>query len=448
MVLAATPSDPLLATLLLDLAIVAVCALAFGALARRIGQTPVIGEIVAGILLGPSLLGMIPGNVDKLLFPQDVRPYLQILANVALVLFMFGIGFEVDVARVRRSTRATAGITATAVVTPLFAAAVIAPLLWARHPPEHGITSAQFAMFLGVALSVTAFPVLGRILKDSGLFATELGSMALAVAALTDLLAWTALAALAATLDVTGHRTPLLMMVPMIAVILSLLVVVRKFLPRVFSTTWCDGYGPEGGTLLLLVALTLCAAATTAVGLHPAIGAFALGVACARRGGPDRISAATVEPKHLLESAASDRIAAAAHTLGAAGLVLVPLYFLVTGLRVDVTRLGLDGGIEVLCIFIVASGAKIVGGMAGATLVGFDRSRRLALGLLLNTRGLTELIVLDIGRNARILDDQLFTVLVLVAILTTLMTTPLLPLATRVGVRRDARLTRRSSASR
>jgi Kef-type K+ transport system membrane component KefB len=328
-------------------------------------------------------------------------------------------------------------ITVSAVLVPLLAAAAAAPLLWAEHPPTSaGIEKWQFAAFLGIALSVTAFPVLGRLLADSGLLTSKLGTMALSVAALTDLAAWTALAALMASLGVTGQATSVPTIVLLVGATVALLVVVRTMLLRALATTWCDRHGPAGGGLLLLVALALCAAATTRLGLHPALGAFALGVACApRRPAADaNFAEAADEP----ESEASRRIAAGTHTLASAGLVLVPLYFVVTGLKVDVTKLGLDGALEIGGLFVLVSASKIIGGVLGATRAGFDRSRRFALGLLLNTRGLTELIVLDIGRSAGVIDGRLFTALVIVAILTTIMTTPAMPLALRMGRRQAA----------
>jgi Kef-type K+ transport system membrane component KefB len=441
-VLAITEADTLLATLLFDLGVVAAFALAFGALARRFGQTPVIGEIVAGLVLGPSLLGLLPGDLDTLLFPADVRPYLQMLANVALVLFMFGIGFEVDVGRALRSSRVTVWVTGCAILLPLVAAAAVAPVLWADHPPaSEGVEMWQFAAFLGVALSITAFPVLGRMLAESGMLTSSLGTMALSVAALTDLVAWTGLAALMALVGVTGKGTSVALMVLLVGAIVATLVVIRTVLLRALATTWCDRHGPAGGGLLLLVALALCAAATTRLGLHPALGAFALGVACAPRRPADDANHLE-EAAHEPDSEASRRIATAAHTLASAGLVLVPLYFVVTGLKVDITKLGLDGVLEIAGLFLLVSVSKIAGGVLGATRAGFDRSSRLALGLLLNTRGLTELIVLDIGRSAGVIDGRLFTSLVIVAILTTIMTTPAMPLALRMGQRQAARAAR------
>ena len=437
-ILATSARDEVLAILLLDLAIVAACALALGGLARRVGQAAVIGEIVAGMLLGPSLLGVLPGHLDELLFPASVRPYLEVLASVALVLFLFGIGFEVDVGRIRRSGRDVARIATASVLVPAAAGIAIAPVLWAAHPPlADGVSKLQFAAFIAIVLSVTALPVLARVLADAGLTHTPLGELAVVVAAMTDLVSWVALAALLATLGSTGHASPIGETLLALGVLVALLVlVVRPLLRLGLQGSWCKRHGPAGASLLLLAALALCAAATTRLGLHPGFGAFALGVACPRGCVPSAVGGA--RPARSGEEAGL--AAAGAATLSAAGLVLVPLYFIVTGLKLDVTDIGLQGIAEVCALLVVATVAKVVSVVWAARRSGRDRGRHaLALGLLLNTRGLTELVVLDIGYSAGVIDGELFTVLVLVALLTTAMTMPLLPLALR-GRRRAERL--------
>ncbi len=427
--------DAQLAILLLDIAIIAACALIVGALARRIGQAVVVGEILAGLLLGPSLLGLLPGDLDMLLFPTEVRPYLQALASIALVLFMFGIGLEIDVQRIRRSGATALRITTASVVGPLIAAAAISPLLWAAHPPVgDGVTQLQFGAFVAIALSVTAFPVLARLLAETGLSETPLGSLALLVAAMTDLVAWVSLAALTATLGAShGGLAPGAMVAGIAGFAAGLLLVVRPLLRWGLEASWCRQHGPAGASLLLLAALALCAAATTSLGLHPAFGAFALGVACPRRRAP---APAADAGSYATAQTASQHITSATGTLTAAGLVLVPVYFIVTGLKVDITSLGLSGALEVAGLLAVATAAKVIGVTWAAARAGLQRGRSAALGLLLNTRGLTELIVLDIGRSAGVIDDRLFAALVLVAILTTAMTMPLLPFALRRGAGR------------
>ena len=434
-ILGVSSQDALLAILLCDLAIVAACALAFGALARRVGQAVVVGEIVAGLLLGPSLLGLLPGDLDQLLFPDDVRPYLTVLANVAVVLFMFGIGFEIDIERMRRSGQVAIRLASASILVPVIAAAAIAPALWAVHPPAvEGVTSMQFGAFLAIVLSVTAFPVLARVLTDARLFDTPLGSLALVVAAMTDLVAWGALAVLTATLGATAGGMAIgPLSLALAGYVLVLLFVIRPLLRWGLSGTWCERHGPAGPSLLLLVALALSAAATTQLGLHPAFGAFAVGVACPRRCMPRTGAGAAYAAAGRPAPDPTARAASAAHTLSAAGLVLVPLYFIVTGLTVDITSLGLEGALEVCALLVVATASKVLGVTWAAARSGLERGHSLGLGLLLNTRGLTELVVLGIGHNAGVLDDRLFTVLVLVAILTTAMTMPLLPFALRIG---------------
>lgn len=440
--------DALLAILLLDLAVIAGCALTLGALARRVSQATVVGEIVAGLMLGPSVLGLLPGQLDEVLFPQAVRPYLQMLASVALVLFMFGIGFEVDIGRMRRCSRDALRIVSSSVLFPLVAAALVAPVLWTAHPPADGaVTQIQFALFVAIVLSVTAFPVLARILTDGGLIDTPLGSLTLLVAAITDVLAWITLAILTATLGHSATGLPPVAVVLLLAGFVALLIlVVRPLLQHGLASVWCERHGPAGGSLLLLSALALCAAATTQLGLHPAFGAFALGMACPRRGLPKPVNngiAAAVQNLRVTE-ARCERTTAAAQTLSAAGLLLVPLYFIATGLSVDVTSLGLEGALEVCALLVVATATKVAGVAWAAARSGLNRGHSLGLGLLLNTRGLTELVVLDVGHKAGVIDERLFTVLILVAILATAMTMPLLPRALQITNRVEPRSSTRA----
>jgi Kef-type K+ transport system membrane component KefB len=455
-------TDTLLATLLLDLGLVAGCALALGALARRFGQPAVVGEIVAGLLLGPSVLGQLPGNLDTLLFGTDVRSHLQLLANVGLVLFMFGVGYEIDVERMRHRAPRAGRIAASSVLVPFAAGAAIAPLLWARHPPPGAaVTATQFGAFLGIALSITALPVLARVLAETQLAHSALGSLALVVAGMTDLVAWTTLGLLIATLGAASNAIPVGAQLAGIAAFpVVLAVVVRPLLRRGLAGPWCERHGPAGAGLLLLAALGLCAAATTWLGLHPVFGAFALGVACPRRCAavddgagwrPDRARAApgggaAGDPGES-EPACPDRVGPAVATLASAGLVLVPLYFVVTGLQVDVTSLAARDVLELAGLLVVATAAKVTGATWAAARSGMARGSSLGLGLLLNTRGLTELIALGIGHDAGILDGRLFTELVLVALLTTAMTMPLLSHALRFGRQRARRAGARMHAA-
>src|SRR3954451_19616580 len=176
--------------LLLDLAVIAACALAVGGLARRLGQAVVLGEIVAGLMLGPSLLGLFPGDLPAALFPDDVRPALSAIAQLALMLFMFGVGFEVDLGRLRRARAIAARTTAAVIVIPVIAAICLAPALLAGDPPPGaGVGSGHFVAFIAIMLTVTAFPVLARMLDEAPWGRAAVCTLALLVAAATDFVA-------------------------------------------------------------------------------------------------------------------------------------------------------------------------------------------------------------------------------------------------------------------
>jgi Kef-type K+ transport system membrane component KefB len=427
-VLATSVQDEVLAILLADLALIAVCALALGALARRVGQPVVLGEILAGLMLGPSLLGLLPGDLPGFLFPADVRPFLSVIAQLALVLFMFGVGFEVDLGQMRRLRGDTMRTAGAAILVPAVAALGLAPALMAGHPPPagDGVSVVHFTAFVAIALSVTAFPVLARMLAEASYGRERLGTLALLVAAATDLAAWVALAVVTATLGRGGGGSQLVFAAELVLFFASL-ALARPLLRAGLRARWCASNGPAGAALLLLFALALAAAATTALGLHPVFGAFALGVACPR----DDLPAVGRELRAP--------IGAAARLLSSAGLILVPTYFISTGLNVDVRTIGGDGALELLIVLVVATASKVGAAMWAARRCLDQRGEPLALGLLLNTRGLTEIVVLDVGRTAGIIDGRLFTVLVLFALITTAATTPLVPAALNGRLRRRGR---------
>lgn len=418
--LAASSGDHLLAAVLFDLAIVTGCALLLGIAARRVGQAVVIGEIVAGLMLGPSLLGLLPGDLPALLFPESARPMLSVVAQIALVLFMFGVGFELDLDRLKRAGRNTRRTVAGSLVVPAVAGVALAPALWAAHPaPGEAVGFVHFAAFIAIVLGVTAFPVLARLIAESRLRHDRLGPLALMTAASTDLVAWIALAAVIGTVA-PGAASPAVQAGGLVAFMGVLVLLVRPLLRRALYGGWCAKHGPLGATLLILTMLALAAAVTTRLGLHPVFGAFALGVACPRDGACERVEAALTDGE-------TDRpIEEAARLLSTAGLVLVPTYFIVTGLEIDITAIGTTGLVELVAVLVVGTLAKVAGVWWATRRESESARETLALGLLLNTKGLTEIVALDIGRKAGVIDDGLFTVLVLFALVSTAMVMPLL----------------------
>jgi Kef-type K+ transport system membrane component KefB len=394
---------------LLDVALILLVSRVFGRALRRVGQPAVVGEILAGIALGPTLLGLLAPGVLRALFPDDVRDVLKVVATVALVLFMFGVGRESDLRQMRRMGRRAGAISVGSISLPAIAGVAVAMLLWPAHDLVAGerVPLAAFAAFLAVALSVTAFPVLARILDEAGLLRAPIGTLAMTVAAVTDLMAWSALAVVvAATGD--GGRS-LFVTGALVAVYAAVLVgMVRPGLRVVLGLL-----GPGQAVVpaaVLLAGLLASAGATEALGLHAAIGAFAFGLAVPRGSGAPG------------DASPADRGAAA---LGAAGRLLVPVFFLTTGLTVDLTGLTGAGLATMALLFVVATAAKFGGVAIAARLTGSGAREAAALGTLMNARGLTELVILEVGRSAGILDEVTFTALVGVALLTTVLTGPL-----------------------
>lgn len=394
--------------LLLQIAVILVVARLCGLLLARLGQPPVIGEMAAGLLLGPVVFGAALPDLHAALFPAASLPALSALATLGLVLFMFVIGAELRApdgarAQVVAATR-VAGLSA---LLPFALALAVAPLLHGTLAPA-GIGFWPFALFLGVALAVTAFPVLARILKDRRLQHTRVGRLALSAAALLDVAAWIVLALLVA-LSGGGDWTTLLRTLAGLAL---LLVVVYGGLRPLYA--WLlHRYAHDGrpsGTVLaaLLVGLFACAAATEWLHLHAVFGAFLFGTCLPR---DDRLLHSLVERiEHL------------------ALVLLMPVFFALAGLGTSTGAFTAAGFGALLLVLLVAVLGKVAGGGLGARWSGLSTRDSLAVGSLMNARGLMELIVMKVGLDAGLIGPEMFTLLLVLAIATTLMTGPLLAL--------------------
>lgn len=365
-----------------------------GTLFRRIGQPPVIGEVVAGIALGPSLLGGWSGA----LFPADVRPLLKILAGLGLAVFMFLVGLQLDLTHLggRARRRASTGVAVAGTVVPFGLGMLLAVALHKSHGRGDFL---PFALFIGAAMSTTAFPVLARILQERGLYDKPLGVLTMASAAGDDVLTWATLAVVVAIVAATGAWTLPYILVLAIAFGAVMIFAVRPALAR-------HGERALGqGELTLVVAGLLgCAFLTSAIGVHEIFGAFLLGAVFPRGPFADAV-------RSRLESVAA---------------ILLPVFFVTTGLNVDIGGIGVEGVGLLGLILLVACAGKFIGAGVGARSQGLAWRESVALGVLMNTRGLTELVVLNIGRDLGVLDDELFTLLVVMAVVTTVATSPLL----------------------
>ena len=402
-------------SLLVQIPVVILVTLACGSMARRLGQPRVIGEIAGGILLGPSVFGRFAPTAAGALFPPSSMASFEILSTVGLVLFLFLIGTEVNIEHLYHQ-RATAALSSTlSILGPFAIGVLLAHPLRTRFAPQ-GIGNLPFVLFLGTAMSITAFPVLARMLEERGIQSTRLGTTAITCAAVDDLVAWILLAVALALVGVGGGPMSVAIRIIGLAIYLVVMIgVVRPLAARVLHLRQSRDLSIE----LLAVAVAFAfasAAATDALGLHPIFGAFLAGVCFPRANSWQGTIRGRLE---MLVS-----------------VLLLPLFFALTGMRTRLDLLNkpamwLWTGI----VLLAATLGKIGGATAAARWTGQSWRDSLALGALLNTRGLVELIVLNIGYKVGVFSPTLFTMLVVMALVTTMCTTPFLNL---LGIQNDS----------
>jgi Kef-type K+ transport system membrane component KefB len=395
-------TDQELQLFLADLAIIILFARLLGMAAKRLGQPPVLGEIVAGILLGPTLFH---GQITATLFPVTVRPPLSALASLGVVMFMFAVGYQFDLHLFRGRERVAASVSVSSVILPLSLGVWLGAWLASRHHVHHVL---PFALFVGTAMAVTAFPVLARILTDRGMHRTRIGSIALASAAMDDVLAWSVLVVVVAIAGAGGQQLRLLL-VPVYAGVMF--GVIRPLLRRLVDAYQRQGRLTPNGLAVVLAGLLLSSFATDWMGLKYIFGAFLFGVVMPREAGADALRE---EILGRLEQVSV--------------LVLLPVFFVVSGLSVNLSSVGLSGLVELCLILLVAIAGKFGGAFAGARLAGVRGRRAGVLATLMNTRGLTGIVILSVGLQLHILDQSLYTLMVVMAIVTTAMAGPLLNL--------------------
>lgn len=395
----------MLVKVLLALTVIMITARIVGSLFSRINQPAVIGEVVGGILLGPSLLGRIAPETAAVLLPAETAPVLNVISQLGVILYMFLVGLELDLGVLRTRLSTTVVISQASIVVPFALGAALALVLFESLSPG-GVTFSSFVLFFGVSMSITAFPVLARILGDRGLQKTPMGTLALTCAAINDAIAWCLLAFVVGVMQATpmaAIRTVGLTFV-YIAVMLTM---GRTLVVRAVTRLDRSAHIGEQTLAFVLVAVLLSAVATEFIGIHAIFGAFLLGA---------------IIPHHSrVSKLAHERLADIVRVL------FLPAFFAFTGLR---TEIGLLEGVQdwLLCgvIIIVAIVGKFGGTTVAARLMGLDWRDSAALGILMNTRGLVELIVLNIGLDLGVVTPRLFTMLVIMALVTTMATSPIL----------------------
>lgn len=373
----------------------------FGYLCQCVGQPRVIGEILAGLALGPTLLGAILPQVEAAIFPGSALPTLQVLGDIGLVLYMFSLGTHIDTHAMLKQGRKAAVVSLSGVLLPLAMGGAFAFFLYPQFAGSKA-NLVSFMLLVGTAMAITAFPVLARLLEERGMLATRIGVLALLCAAIDDIVGWCLLALVIAFIHATVAASVAITIALLGLFVGVMLCVVR---PLLFFADRHLKSKPAlmGLTMILLLA---SAYATSAIGIHPVFGAFMMGIIMPRR------TAYIEQVKHI------DQVN---------NLLFLPLYFVYNGLR---THIGLinSPALWLLCmlVLIVACLGKVLGGSLSLKVFGESWKESLTLGTLMNTRGLVELIVLNIGLDLGVISPRFFAMLVMMAVVTTMMAPPLL----------------------
>ncbi len=404
-----------IAILLLQIILILLVSRFFGYLFSKINQPTVIGEILAGIILGPSLLGKFFPEVFNFLFTENTMGNLYILSQIGLILFMFVIGMELNIDNIKHRTSQIIVISHSSIIIPFALGMLLAYFVYLDFAAN--ITRfLPFALFIGISMSITAFPVLARIIQEKGLTKKHLGSISIASAAIDDVTAWCILAvviAISSTGSIISSLFTILMAITYIAI---MLMIIRPFLQKVGQTH--QNIETLNKRIVGFIFLILISSAfiTQTIGIHALFGAFLAGVIM-----PTNINFRKLMIEKIEDVSVS---------------LFLPLFFVFTGLRTEIGLLNTPYLWTVCLIFIlVAIIGKFGGGALTAKLMGESWRDSLSLGILMNTRGLMELIVLNIGYEMNILPPTIFVMLVIMALVTTFMTTPILNLINKKAIK-------------
>lgn len=401
----ASGSSDILWHLLIALTVVVMVGRLLGRLFSFIGQPPVIGEVIGGILLGPSLLGYVSPDAYAYVLPTTVAPFLGMVAQLGIILYMFLIGLELNPAHLRGQVHATVATSHASIVVPFTLGSLLSlylyPLLSTSDVPF-----TNFALFLGVAMSITAFPVLARILTDRNMLGTKLGAIAITCAAVDDVTAWCLLAFVVGVVQAKAESAVLVALMTL-GFIGFMWFAVRPFTAKM-ARAW-DRNPTQSGIALAFVGVLVAAVTTEAIGVHAVFGAFLFGAMIPHD------SALAHSLKESLENVVT--------------ILLLPAFFAFTGMRTQIGLLS-TGYQWAICglIIVVAVAGKFGGTLVAARATGLSWRDAAGLGVLMNTRGLMELIVLNIGLDLGVISPTLFTMMVIMALVTTLTTTPALHL--------------------
>lgn len=395
-----------LATLILQIISIIIVARVFSLLVAKIGQPTVIGEIMAGIVIGKSVLGTFFPEFSNFLFPAESLPALQFLSQIGLILFMFIIGMELDVNVLRQKIHEAVVISHASIVIPFSLGVILSYFIYTTYAPSN-VAFLSFSLFMGIAMSITAFPVLARIIQERGLTKTRLGAIVITCAAIDDVTAWCLLAAVVAIVKAGNATGALFTILFSTAYVVVMLYVIRPFLLRVSKVYASKETLNKNVVAFFFIVLLSSSYTAELIGIHALFGAFLAGAVIPNDLRFKEILTGKIEDVSLV--------------------LLLPLFFVFTGLR---TQIGLlqDTSLLLTCVVIIfiAIAGKLVGAALTAKLVGLGWRDSLTIGVFMNTRGLMELIILNIGYDLGVLSTEIFSMMVLMALVTTFMTSPCL----------------------
>ena len=416
-VLMQTLSHPL-PIFILQLVVIIIVSQVFAAAARKIGQPGVVGEIIAGIVLGPSLMGTMLPAFSKFIFPAASMGNLQMLSQVGLILFMFVIGMELNLETLKKKAGAAVIISHASIVIPYALGVGLSYFMYKTYAPA-GIPFYAFALFMGIAMSITAFPVLARIIKERNITHTRLGTIAITCAAADDITAWCILAFVIAIVKAGSIGASAYTIILAIAYVGIMLYIVKPLLKKVVQQKNPDNSIKRSSIALMFTILLLSAFGSEMIGIHALFGAFMAGIVMPQKFDFRKQIIGKIED--------------------VAVVLLLPLFFVFTGLRTQVGLLN-DSSLWLMCLVIImiAIAGKFGGSALAARITGESTYSSLAIGALMNTRGLVELVVLNIGYDLGILTPQVFTMMVLMALVTTFMTNPALNILNRLYPKESA----------
>lgn len=401
-----------LGLLLLQIVTIIIASRIFAFLFRKIHQPSVIGEIVAGIALGPSLLGLMAPKYSALLFPENSLGNLSLLSQFGLILFMFMVGMELDLKLIRNKVKEATVVSNAGIIIPFTLGITLAYFMYEHFAPK-GIPFLSFGLFLGMAMSITAFPVLARIVQERGLHKTRLGTLVITCAAADDITAWCMLAAIIAIAKVGSFLSSLYVILLSVGYVLVMIKLVRPFLKRIGELYSSRETLSKPVVAILFLTLLVSSYTTEVIGIHALFGAFLAGTIMPENTKFRNIFIQKIEDVSLV--------------------LLLPLFFVFTGLR---TQIGLLNDLYLWkitgLIILVAVTGKFLGSTLASRITGQDWKDSLTIGALMNTRGLMELVVLNIGYELGILSPTVFSMMIIMALVTTFMTGPAIDLIEKI----------------